>query len=135
MPDEAAISSVYGMIGAEGFARLCAAFYRRVPTDDLLGPLYPLEDLVGAESRLRGFLIFRFGGPDHYLHERGNPQLRMRHAPFAINPTVRDRWVSLMDQAVIEANLPAEAVPIIRSFLAEVATCLINRGATPNLVS
>ena len=28
---------VYSMIGAEGFARLVAAFYRQVPQDDLLG--------------------------------------------------------------------------------------------------
>jgi len=27
---------IYSMIGAEGFARLVAAFYRQVPQDDLL---------------------------------------------------------------------------------------------------
>jgi hemoglobin len=32
---------IYCMIGAEGFARLVAAFYRQVPQDDLLGPIYP----------------------------------------------------------------------------------------------
>ena len=29
---------VYPMIGAEGFTRLVAAFYRQVPQDGLLGP-------------------------------------------------------------------------------------------------
>ena len=85
MPDETAISSVHPLIGDEGFQRLVAAFYRQIPTDDLLGPLYPADDLEGSERRLCGFLIFRFGGPDHYLQERGHPQLRMRHAPFAID--------------------------------------------------
>jgi truncated hemoglobin YjbI len=28
---------VYSLIGAEGFTRLVAAFYRQVPQDDLLG--------------------------------------------------------------------------------------------------
>ena len=135
MPDEAAISSVYSLIGDAGFERLVAAFYRQVPTDSLLGPLYPPEDLVGAEYRLRSFLIFRFGGPDRYLHERGHPQLRMRHAPFAIDQTVRDRWVLLMDQALVEAELPAAAVAIVQPFLQEIATFLINRGAKPNLVT
>ena len=48
---------IYSMIGAEGFARLVAAFYRQVPQDDLLGPIYPASDLPGAEQRLRDFLI------------------------------------------------------------------------------
>lgn len=55
--------TIYSMIGEEGFARLVAAFYRQVPNDDLLGPLYPEHDRKGAEQRLRDFLIFRFGGP------------------------------------------------------------------------
>ena len=54
---------VYSMIGAEGFTCLVAAFYRQVPQDELLGPMYPAKDLPGAEQRLRDFLIGRFGGP------------------------------------------------------------------------
>jgi hemoglobin len=135
MPDESAISSVHGLIGDAGFERLCAAFYRQVPSDDLLGPLYPADDLAGAEYRLRSFLVFRFGGPDRYLQERGHPQLRMRHAPFAIDQNVRDRWVTLMDRAIVEAELPVAAASILRPFLHEVATFLINRGSKPNMVS
>jgi hemoglobin len=43
---------IYSMIGAEGFARLFAAFYRQVPQDDLLliGPIYPTSDLPGPSS-------------------------------------------------------------------------------------
>ena len=41
---------------------LVAAFYRRVRTDDLIGPMYPEDDWEGSEKRLRDFLIFRFGG-------------------------------------------------------------------------
>ena len=48
---------VYSMIGTEGFTRLVAAFYRQVPQDDILGPMYPATDLPGAEHRLRDFLI------------------------------------------------------------------------------
>ncbi len=78
---------IYSMIGAEGFARLVAAFYRQVPQDDLLGPIYPASDLPGAEQRLRDFLIGRFGGPQTYIEQRGHPRLRARHSPFAINQT------------------------------------------------
>ena len=44
---------VYAAIGSEGFERLCAAFYRQVPEDDILGPMYPADDMLGAEQRLR----------------------------------------------------------------------------------
>lgn len=54
---------VYGLIGEDGFQRVVAAFYRRVPQDDILGAMYPADDLPAAEERLREFLIQRFGGP------------------------------------------------------------------------
>ena len=42
------------MVGTEGFTRLVAAFYRQVPQDDLLGPMYPatgsLKVLSGASE-------------------------------------------------------------------------------------
>ena len=85
--DEAAI---YSMIGEDGFIRLVAAFYRQVPQDDVLGKMYPPEDLAGAEARLRDFLIYRFGGPQKYIEERGHPMLRARHLPFRIDRAARD---------------------------------------------
>ncbi len=119
---------VYGAIGEEGFTRLVAAFYRRVRNDDVIGPMYPEDDFDGAERRLQLFLISRFGGPPTYLMERGHPRLRMRHAPFPVDQLARDRWVTLMDQALDEAALPAEAEAVLRSFFHDVATFLMNRG-------
>ena len=118
---------VYGVIGEAGFARLVAAFYRRVPGDDVLGAMYPKHELAGAEQRLRDFLVQRFGGPDRYSQQRGHPRLRMRHFPFAIDQRARDRWVSLMEEALVEAQLPAEAVPPLRKFFHDAATFMINR--------
>jgi hemoglobin len=118
---------VYSAIGEEGFARLVAAFYRRVPADDVLGVLYPQHDLAGAEQRLRDFLIFRFGGPPRYIEERGHPRLRLRHAPFAIGIAARNRWLELMNQALGEAALPAGAADTLRAFFESTATFLINR--------
>ena len=118
---------VYAAIGADGFQRLVAAFYRQVPDDDILGPMYPKEDMHGAEERLRDFLIFRFGGPQHYIQQRGHPRLRMRHAPFAVNQAARDRWVTLMEKALAEARLPAEAEEPLRRFFDSTATFMMNR--------
>jgi hemoglobin len=119
---------VYGAIGEDGFRSLVAAFYRQVPTDDILGPMYPKEDMEGAETRLRDFLIFRFGGPQHYIEHRGHPRLRMRHAPFAVGQAARDRWVALMNRALDEARLPAEAEEPLRRFFESTATFMMNRS-------
>ena len=93
-------ASVYDLIGEDGFRRLTRNFYRQVPEDEILGPMYPAQDLAGAEERLGDFLIFRFGGPPRYIEQRGHPRLRMRHNPFAIDERARNRWVELMDRAL-----------------------------------
>ena len=118
---------MYNLIGEAGFTRLVDAFYRRVPQDDILGPMYPPEDLAAAEQRLRDFLIYRFGGPPRYIEQRGHPRLRARHAPFRVNPAARDRWMQLMDRALNEASLDPEAAALLREFLGPMATFMINR--------
>jgi hemoglobin len=118
---------VYSTIGTDGFTRLVAAFYRQVPQDDILGPMYPAQDLAGAEQRLRDFLIGRFGGPQTYVEQRGHPRLRARHAPFHINQAARDRWMQLMNGAFEEAALPEEAEQVLRKFFDETSMFLINR--------
>lgn len=118
---------IYPLIGEDGFKRLVAAFYRQVPQDEILGAIYPRHDLAGAEERLREFLIFRFGGPARYIEARGHPRLRIRHAPFAVGQAARDRWMQLMNAALDEAALPADAAEALRSFFESTATFMINR--------
>jgi hemoglobin len=120
---------LYFIIGEDGFRRLTRAFYSQVPHDEILGPMYPAEDLAGAEQRLGDFLIFRFGGPTRYIQQRGHPRLRIRHAPFAIDQRARDRWVALMDRALAQADFPEEVVGVLREFLHDTATFMINKEA------
>jgi hemoglobin len=124
-------SNIYSLIGEQGFERLIAAFYKQVPHDDLLAPMYAGRDLAEAEQRLRDFLVVRFGGPARYLEQRGHPRLRMRHAPFPIDRQARDRWVRLMDAAFQEAQLPSAAEQLLRAFFASTATFLMNREEQP----
>lgn len=119
---------VYETIGADGFQRLCAAFYQQVPTDDILGPMYPENDLEGAEQRLLAFLVYRFGGPQDYILERGHPRMRMRHAPFPITMEARNRWMTLMNNALLDSKLDQQAASILRSFFEQMSRFLINRN-------
>lgn len=118
---------IYTQIGEDGFARLAHLFYAQVPGDDVLGPMYHGRDLDGAEARLRDFLIGRFGGPQRYIERRGHPRLRMRHAPFAVDRTARDRWMALITRALDQAALPPESDRVLRQFFEETTTFLINR--------
>jgi len=118
---------VYPIVGEDGLRRLVAAFYRQVPADDVLGPMYPKEDLQGAEQRLADFLIYRFGGPPTYIEQRGHPRLRMRHAPFAIGKAARDRWMELMNRALEHASFPDDVHQLLRGFFDSTATFMLNR--------
>lgn len=121
------IDDMYHRIGEEKLRQVIANFYRRVPSDPVLGPMYPPDDMAGAERRLYGFIAQRLGGPTTYSEERGHPRLRMRHMPFAIDETARDHWILLMDQAMKEVDLSPADAELLRHFLFSVAHSMQNR--------
>lgn len=106
---------------------MIAAFYRQVPNDPVLGPMYPAHDLAGAEERLREFLIYRFGGPPRYLESRGHPRLRMRHAPFAVTDEARQHWLALMSKAMDEAGVSPDVHQIVWPYFESTAEAMMNR--------
>ena len=119
--------TLYEIVGEGGFDRLTRAFYAQVPDDELLGSMYPPEQLEAARVRLRDFLIGRFGGPQRYVEQRGHPRLRMRHMPFPIDGRARDRWMELMTKALHQAGFPAAAAESLHRYFAQTATFMINR--------
>lgn len=121
------ISALYSQVGEERLRAMVAAFYRRVKADDLIGPMYPHDDWAGAEKRLADFIVYRLGGPQTYLEERGHPRLRARHFPFAIGEAERDRWLDLMGQSMREVEIPAAQAPIMGAFFAQIADMMRNR--------
>jgi hemoglobin len=122
----------YDAVGGEPtFRRLVAGFYRRVAADPVLRPLYPEEDLSGAEERLRLFLMQYWGGPHTYSERRGHPALRMRHHRFAIGPAERDAWIAHMTASLEHLRLPPELAAPLLEYLTTAATALANRPAQP----
>lgn len=118
---------IYGAIGEEGFEKLIRAFYSRVPSDPVLGPMYPPGDMHGAEQRLRDFLIYRFGGPQRYIDQRGHPRLRMRHAPFAVDLQAREHWLQSMRESLDEVQFAPEVRETLWTFFENTATAMLNR--------
>ena len=114
--------------GTAFFEALVERFYARVASDPLLRPIYPEPDLAPAQRRLTLFLIQYWGGPTTYDDERGHPRLRMRHAPFAIGPEARDRWLVLMRAALAEMAPPADVAGELDQYFAVAAEAMRNRG-------
>jgi len=120
--------SLYEAVGGEEtFARLVHRFYLGVREDPLLRPMYPEDDLAGAEERLRMFLVQYWGGPRTYSEQRGHPRLRMRHAPFAVTEQARDAWLTHMRDAVDDLALPADQERTLWEYLSYAAQSLVNR--------
>lgn len=127
-------SRIVEAFGKDGLGRLVAAFFRRVPGDPVLGPMYRAsvaqtgETMAAAEGRLRDFLLYRMGIDDGYVRERGHPRLRARHMKFAIDAPAAARWVELMEASMVEINIGGPAAADLRSFFADTAAWMVNRG-------
>ena len=127
----AAPARVFDRIGADGFADLIGRFYAKVRSDDLIGPMYPPDDWEDAETRLRSFLIQRFGGPTTYSQQRGHPRLRMRHAPFPIGRAAAERWLMLMNRSLHESiaagTVSLDAASELWPYFVDTAGHMMNR--------
>lgn len=121
------ISTLCARVGESKLREMVTAFYRRVRGDDLIGVMYPADDWAGAEKRLADFIVYRFGGPQTYIEERGHPRLRGRHMPFAIGLAERDRWLDLMGQSMREVGISEADAPLICAFFAQVADMMRNQ--------
>lgn len=114
--------------GEEFFTALVADFYRDVAEDDILRPMYPADDMPGAQRRLRLFLMQYWGGPTTYSEERGHPRLRMRHAPFPVDLAARDRWLAHMKASLDKngATLSAQDRDRLWLYLESAADAMMN---------
>ena len=121
------MNEVHEQLGEAGLRELVAAFYRRVQADDLLAPMYPGSDWQGAQERLADFLVYRCGGSQKYIEERGHPHLRMRHMPFRIGEAERDRWLELMGEAMAEQDIAEPAAGLLGDFFAQTADFMRNQ--------
>lgn len=86
--------------GDKTYRKLVHYFYQNIQNEPLVSPMYPAEDLQGAEDRLRMFLVQFWGGPTDYSKHRGHPHLRMSHQRFKITPAESKAWLDCMRKAI-----------------------------------
>jgi hemoglobin len=123
--------SFYDRMGGEKtFRDLVHLFYNEVKSNAVLAPMYPADDMIGAEERLRLFLEQYWGGPSTYSETRGHPRLRMRHAPFHISTLEHDAWLTCMHKAVIGVDLAEELREELWTYFQYAAHSMINQPTT-----
>jgi hemoglobin len=120
---------MFDRVGGDAFFdELTHRFYRAVADDPVLRQLYPADDDQFEESRrhFELFLIQFWGGPSKYNAERGEPRLRLRHAPFRIGQTERDAWVRHITDAVRSMGLSPLDETQMLGYFSNAATAMIN---------
>ncbi|AWB84549.1 globin [Corynebacterium liangguodongii] len=128
-PGQESSETLFRALGEDFFARLVHGFYEQVKGDDLIGPMYPEDDLAGAEDRLRWFLVQYWGGPHTFNERRGRPMLRKRHLPYAIGEAEAERWLALMGRSLDQfdqAELSAAQRELLFNHMQRVAYMMIN---------
>lgn len=101
---EIAVTPYEALGGAPAVRQLVDRFYAimdELPETYAVRQLHP-ESLAGSADSLFDFLSGWFGGPSLYIAKKGHPRLRMRHAPYAVSPAMRDQWMLCMTQALTE---------------------------------
>lgn len=112
--------------GPDALVRLVDAFYARVEQDPVLRPMYP-EDLEPGKEHLALFLAQYFGATDLYSSRRGHPRLRMRHAPYPIDPEAAGRWATHMLAAVEDVGFTPEVRAALEEYVVRATPTLVNR--------
>jgi hemoglobin len=108
MSDETSpVPTLYDWMGGmPAIERLMDVFYRRVPNDPLLGPVFAhmAPEHVAHVSR---FVAEVFGGPKEYSGQLGGHSAMIhKHVGRALTEAHRQRWMSLLLQCADECGIP-----------------------------
>ena len=121
----------YELIGGDaGIRRIVERFYDLMDTSPEAAHVRALHasTLKASREKLYMYLTGWTGGPQLYVERHGHPRLRMRHFPFAIGERERDEWLWCMDQALDEAEMPADLREDLRTKLHGLADHMRNQG-------
>lgn len=115
-------------MGEENFRALVSRHY------DLLGEsaikhLFPTHEraIAAAKKHSADFFIQIMGGPEYYKESRGEPMMRKRHMPFAIDMNARTVWLQCYQIALNELkNVPAHLLQSYWNYLEKFSLWMIN---------
>ena len=107
MTSKPEIPSLFEWLGGkEKLSALFDEFYRRVPGDPLLGPVFAAMDKHHSEQ-VAAFVGQVFGGPATYTEEGGSHAgMIARHMGKHLSQEQRKRWLALLLETADDIGLP-----------------------------
>jgi hemoglobin len=119
---------IYGVMGEENIFKMMADFYEELETSAIRG-MFP-SNMQKASEKSAAFFVGLLGGPPLYHERYGNPMMRGRHMPFAIDEAARQVWIAcfekVLENATNDYNFPAEHLPGFRQFLDGFSRWMVN---------
>ena len=95
---------IYALMGEANIFKMLEDFYRALAQSALRG-MFPdgAENMVWASQKSAAFFVGLLGGPPLYHQQYGNPMMRARHMPFAIDEAGRAEWLACFEQVLADA--------------------------------
>ncbi len=121
-------SDIYAAMGEEAIFAMLADFYAGLEQSSIRA-LFP-RDMQAASEKSAAFFVGLLGGPPLYHQRYGNPAMRARHMPFAIDEAARLVWLDCFEAVLVDApqkyGFPAEHLAGFRAFLREFSRWMVN---------
>ena len=117
-------------VGEQGIRDLLSRLYICLDTSPIRS-IFPPEDTQGmmeASQISADFFIQICGGPNYFNQNRGMPQMRGRHAPFAITAEARLHWLICFEEALkpLEGNVSEESLQSFWNYINIFSIMMIN---------
>ena len=121
--------AIHAQMGTENIFAMCEVFYAELEQS----PIRPMftDDMPAASRRLAAFLVGACGGPPLYRELHGEPMMRKRHLPFAIDEEARQVWLScfkrVLENADRDFGFPVEHRESFIAWLEDFSAWMVNR--------
>ena len=117
-------------IGEQGIRDLLTRLYTCLDKSPIRN-IFPPEDTQGmmeASQVSADFFIQICGGPQYFNQNRGMPQMRGRHAPFAITAEARLHWLSCFEESLkpLEGEVSEENLQSFWNYINVFSIMMIN---------
>lgn len=119
---------IYAAMGEENIFKMLADFYGELE-QSTIRHMFP-KDMQAASEKSAAFFVGLLGGPPLYHQRYGNPAMRARHMPFAIDEAARQVWLgcftAVLQDAPAQYRFPPEHLPGFLAFLDGFSRWMVN---------
>jgi hemoglobin len=119
--------TIYEVLGDKNLQLLLDSFYNRVFSSPIIGKLFNQTDAETIKDKQFCFLSQFLGGPPRYQLKYGQPKMRQRHLPHAIDAEAKDEWLRLMKLSIDELSIPANYKDALYNCFPQVAQHMVNK--------